>query len=637
MLIQWRDGTTTWEPLKDLKESNPVQVAEYAALNQIADEPAFAWWVKTVLRRRDHIISKVKSRYWKKTHKYSIEVPTDVNRAMEIDKETGTDFWKLALGKEMKNVRPAFNILDDGAKRPIGYKEIRCHLIFDIKMDFTRKARFVAGGHMTDPPSSITYSSIVSRESVRIAFTIAALNDLDVLCTDIGNAYLNAPCREQCMVITGMEFGADKGRWAIIVRALYGLKSSGAAWRVHLAQTMMDMGFKSCLADPDVWLRAATKADGTKYYEYVLIYVDDILAVSSNPSAIMDTLSVAYRLKEDPTTGKTYARPTRYLGADIGHFHFDDETDKARWFMSADTYVKNAIKTMETQLEDQGLKLKMKVSTTLPSAYRPELDVPEELNDKGANQFQELIGILRWSVKLGRIDIATAVSHLSSFLAAPRRGLLEAAYHIFAYLKAHARSKLVFDDTLVDWHADKFTQVDWTDFYPDAAEALPPNAPEARGEPVQLNCFVDADHAGNKVTRKSHSGILIYLNSAPIDWYSKQQNTVESSSFGSKFIALRIAVEKLEAIRYKLRMMGIPLMGPANVFCDNESVVKSSTRPESTLKKKHVSICYHKARKFQAGGSVRIAWESGKTNLADLLTKILPGPRLANLIQRILW
>jgi hypothetical protein len=67
----------------------------------------------------------------------------------------------------------------------------------------------------------------------------------------------------------------------------------------------------------------------------------------------------------------------------------------------------------------------------------------------------------------------------------------------------------------VDWDATKFAKVDWTDFYPDATEPIPPNAPEPRGKPVQINCFVDADHAGNKVTRRSHSGILIYLNSAP--------------------------------------------------------------------------------------------------------------------------
>jgi hypothetical protein len=399
---------------------------------------------------------------------------------------------------------------------------------------------------------------------------------------------------------------------------------------------MTDMNFKSCPADPDVWMRPATKADGKKYYEYVLIYVDDILAISAAPKAIMETLSAAYRLKENPDE-TFYERPTRYLGADIGNHYFDDDAKKPRWSMSSDTYVKQAIKTAEAQLDEQGLRLKTKVSTTLPSGYRPEMDISEELNAKGANRFQEMIGILRWSVELGRIDIATPVALLSSFLAAPRRGHLEAVYHVFAYLKAHDRSKIVFDDNTVDWDSTKFAKVDWTDFYPDATEPIPPNAPEPRGKPVQINCFVDADHAGNKVTRRSHSGILIYLNSAPIDWYSKRQNTVESSSFGSEFIALRVATEKLEALRYKLRMMGVPIDGPANVFCDNESVVKSSTRPESTLKKKHISICYHKVRESQAGGSTRVAWESGETNLSDILTKIVPGPRLRNLVRQILF
>jgi hypothetical protein len=76
-------------------------------------------------------------------------------------------------------------------------------MVFDIKMDFTRKARLVAGGHVTDPPVSIMYSTVVSRESVRIAFLIAALNDLNILAADIGNAYLNAPTDEKVYTITG--------------------------------------------------------------------------------------------------------------------------------------------------------------------------------------------------------------------------------------------------------------------------------------------------------------------------------------------------------------------------------------------------------------------------------------------------
>jgi hypothetical protein len=212
LLIQWKDGTMSWELLKNLKESNPVQVAEFAVLNGIADKATFAWcWIKDILRRHDCIISKVKARYWKKTHKSGFELPKPVTAALAIGKTTGTNFWAKAIAKEMKNVRPAFKVLDDGAKKPIGYKEIKCHMIFDVKMDFSCEAWFVAGGHMMDPPSFITYSSVVSHESVRITFTIAALNDLDVLCADISNAYLNAPCRKKCMTWTETKFGAEEG------------------------------------------------------------------------------------------------------------------------------------------------------------------------------------------------------------------------------------------------------------------------------------------------------------------------------------------------------------------------------------------------------------------------------------------
>jgi hypothetical protein len=135
----------------------------------------------------------------------------------------------------MKNVQIAFKVLDDGTRVPVGYQQIPCMLIFDVKMDFTRKTRLVAGGHVTEPPSVLTYASVVTRESVRIALLIAALNDMSVLGADISNAYLNAPTTEKVWTIVGAEWGSDAGKKAIIVRALYGLKSSGAAYRNHLA------------------------------------------------------------------------------------------------------------------------------------------------------------------------------------------------------------------------------------------------------------------------------------------------------------------------------------------------------------------------------------------------------------------
>ncbi|KAI2494181.1 Reverse transcriptase (RNA-dependent DNA polymerase) [Fragilaria crotonensis] len=149
-------------------------------------------------------------------------------------------------------------------------------------MDFTRKARFVAGGHTTDTPSSITYSSMVSRDSMRLVFHIAGLNDLDVLAGDVTNAYhhLNAKCREKiCWFEGGIETGEDRGKVLIITRALYGLKSSGAAWQADLAATLRDLKFTSSQTDPDVlWLLSA----GT-HYNMVLVYVDDILVFAKEP------------------------------------------------------------------------------------------------------------------------------------------------------------------------------------------------------------------------------------------------------------------------------------------------------------------------------------------------------------------
>jgi hypothetical protein len=129
----------------------------------------------------------------------------------------------------------------------------------------------------------------------------------------------------------------------------------------------------------------------------------------------------------------------------------------------------------------------------------------------------------------------------------------------------------------------------------------------------------------------------MFLNRAPITWFSKRQATVETSTFGSEFVAMRIAVEMIEGLRYKLRMMGIPLDGPASVFCDNNSVVINASTPESQLKKKHNAIAYHRVREACAAKTIRIAKEGTATNLSDLFTKMLPQPRRKKLLVCILY
>ena len=135
--------------------------------------------------------------------------------------------------------------------------------------------------------------------------------------------------------------------------------------------------------------------------------------------------------------------------------------------------------------------------------------------------------------------------------------------------------------------------------------------PEALGKYVVIKAYVDANHAGNIANRRSHSGIIIYVNNAPIIWYSKCQNTVEATSFGSNFVALKISTEIIEALRYKLRCFGIPVEGPAEVFCDNMPVVNNSSIPTSLLKKRHNDICYHRVGEAQAAGIIQVGWIPG--------------------------
>jgi hypothetical protein len=206
LCVKWNDESTTWVPLKDLKESNPVEVAEYAVNMKLVSEPAaFAWWVPFTIKTRDRIIKAVKKHYFRVFQKYGIEPPKTVKRALEIDSvhigemQSGRKWqlWARHLRSWMKELQPQLDT-----------PSLRLTWCLTSSLISQRKARLVAVGHMTDPPASITYASVVSRESMRIAFLIvAALNDLDVLAADIGNAYLNARTKEKVYIICG------KGVW----------------------------------------------------------------------------------------------------------------------------------------------------------------------------------------------------------------------------------------------------------------------------------------------------------------------------------------------------------------------------------------------------------------------------------------
>eukprot|EP00970_Alexandrium_tamarense_P000443 scaffold59_cov114-Alexandrium_tamarense.AAC.2 len=425
-------------------------------------------------------------------------------------------------------------------------------------MDFTRKARFVAGGHTTEAPAAMTYSSVVSQESVRLAYLIAALHDLELTSADISNANLHAPCKEKIWFQAGAECGEHRGKVMIVTRALYGLKSAVA------------IGI--CGRHP----AGERKARGG-----------------------VQQIASQFTIKDDH-----WGPPTQFLGSEVEEFIFED--GGRAWSMTCHKYVKNAVDTVKQLLCEDGRQFKSskRCEGPLPVDYRPELYTTDELPPDLVSRFQQLIGIGRWTVELGRIDIHLEIALMSQYQASPRYGHLEAMYKIFHYLaRNHAK------------------------------EEDPPGMPEPLGEGVEITCFVDADHAGNKVTRRSHSGILIFVQNALITSWSKRQNTVESSTFGSELVCMRQARDLLVALLIKLKMFGVRILKPANMWTDNNGVMTNTSIPTSMLGKKHNSINYHIVREAVAAGVMRVAKEDTRTNPADALTKILRFDRK----QKLLW
>ena len=222
---------------------------------------------------------------------------------------------------------------------------------------------------------------------------------------------------------------------------------------------------------------------------------------------------------------------------------------------------------------------------------------------------------------------------------APREGHLNAMKKVFGYLRNLPKGKLLIDVSEPPIRKEVNTKKvhDWIEFYPDAKEDIPKDKPKTRGELCTLTCYVDADHARDMVTRRSVTGILVLLNNTPISWYSKRQKTVESSTYGSEIVALRIAVEKVIALRYFISMLGCNLEPSSLLLGDNMADVLNTTIPSSTLKKKHQACNYHKVRESNAGGFIKYGHIKSDYNMADILTKPLPRIKFERLTAQYLF
>ena len=615
LLVLWETGEKTWEPLTrfdgaGVMDTDPTTVAIYARKSGLLNDPE---WKHPTLRR----IAKTEKRMQRRMHQshlhsfrtkpiymYGILVPRNYQQAIEIDKENGNTLWQDATALELKQQDDYKTFLDKGKGYKPGpdYKKITVHLVYACKHDGRRKARLVAGGHLTATPIDSVYSSVVSLRGIRMLTFIAELNDLDLWVTDIGNAYLESYTKEKVYITAGPEFGDRAGHTLIIVKALYGLKSSGLRWHERLADVLRSMGFFPSRAEPDIWMRG--KGD---HYEYIAVYVDDLLILSKEPQAIVDTLLQDYDFKLKGTGPIEF-----HLGCDF----LRDEDGVLRY-----APLKYIAKSLEEYKRLFGSYPKQYASP-LEKGDHPELDSSPELDLEQTKIYQSLIGVLQWAIQIGRMDLCTSVMTMSRFRVAPRQGHLDRVKRIFGYLSKmrHGSVRIRTEEPDFSSIPEKFC--DWEQTcYAGAEEDLPRDAPRPLGKRVITSSYVDANLYHDLISGRSVTGILHFFNKTPIDWYSKLQSLAASATFGSEYVAGRTATDQIQDLRNTLRYLGVPVEGPSFLFGDNESVVNTASIPHSRLTKRHYMLPYHVCRQAIAARWLRFHFIRGKTNPADVLSK----------------
>jgi hypothetical protein len=347
--------------------------------------------------------------------------------------------------------------------------------------------------------------------------------------------------------------------------------------------------------------------DKGDHYEYVAVYVDNIVIVSKDPQAIVDDLKGKHEFKLKGTGEIEY-----HLGCD----YFRDENGVLCF--APRRYIERMIGAYEQMFGEKPKQWK----SPLEENDHPELDMTELLDADDAKKFQSLLGEMQWAIQLGRLDITTAVSTMSGFRAAPRKGHLERAKRMVGWLSKMRDLTIRFRTDEPDFSDVEDEEYDWErSVYGNVKEEIPEDAPRPLGKAVITSTFYDANMYHNLLTGRAMTGILHFLNQTPIDWYSKRQSTVQSATYGTEFVAARTGTEQATDLRITLRYLGVPVKGPSYLFGDNESVVKSSTLPGSRLKLRHVALSYHKVREAIASKAIRMIWIEGKENPADILTK----------------
>jgi hypothetical protein len=331
----------------------------------------------------------------------------------------------------------------------------------------------------------------------------------------------------------------------------------------------------------EIWMR-----EGDGVYDYIAVYVDDLLIAARNPEEIVQTLQEIHGLKL-----KSVGQLTYHLGCN--YFREKDGT----LCYGPNKYIGKIVDQYEKMFGSKPREY----TSPLEKGDHPEVDTSEELDEEGIKKFQTMVGCLQWAILLGRFDIQTATMTMSRFRTAPRQGHLNRLKRIYGYLKKFSSAEIRIRTNEPVFNELPAQDFDWYH--------------SVYGEVKDANLYHDL------LTGRSVSRVLHLINQTLIDWFSRRQATVETATFGSEFTAVKIAFDQIIDLRTTLRYLGVPVNEKSFMFGDNQAGVNNSSIPQSSLNKRHNALAYDSVREMIAANVLGYYWIDGKANPADIVSK----------------
>ena len=505
-------------------------------------------------------------------------VPKTFKEAMASEQKSQ---WKKAMDTEIAALkRNSTWKLEHRA----GRKAIKCKWVYVIKYDadgsiIKYKARLVAKGFTQQ--QGIDYNEIFSPVSKiatwRILIAIAAAKGWDLFQDDVPSAFLKGSLKE--VIYMEQPEGYQEGSMVCrLIKTLYGLKQSAREWNEVITNYLISQGFSQVISEPCLFTR---KRNGK--FIFTVIWVDDILSTGDDDvETFRKNMQNHFGMDEGSSL-------TWCLG-----LHVAKDPVTSHITMDQDKYIKDKCKEFSQFIQRGGS------STPLPSNYMEKLREAEDPNTPTDRNFPyaPMLGSIMFAMICTRPDLSTAVSFLSRHVKNPKKIHCQLMQHVFRYAR------------------DNPYRIQYN-----------------YQAPLVLKGYVDAAFATD-ADCKSTGGYIFTLGSGPIAWATNKQSIVALSSSEAEYIAVTPAGQECIWLSQIFNSLSFP-QGCVTIFEDNDAVLKLSKEPKINKRTKHISVRFHWIREKISNGIFKLTYLNTKSQLADIMTKVPPGPQFHKLVHQM--